>query len=287
MDRVEEPTASSPGGESRARTPAYASFSSNIDKLKHILSFLLRGALDFYEELDTKIAPEIERLFRPQDSKEARDQETDRGAHDVEQDLPDQGKSPEMPGRVQRISDILLEPLKQFTSGLATIRNWIPVLMVTTVEAYLKDVRIYQAKVDPAIMESSGQSASYAEVVRAQSIGELTEELQSRWARKFVDDGSPNCWIKRLTGMGARGYRPEAASQMETLWGVRHLIVHSAGVATPEFVRRHPEIGLKVGESILIRSDQIIAWADVIDHFVDVTDFYFVQRYGQGTGSTT
>jgi hypothetical protein len=73
---------------------------------------------------------------------------------------------------------------------------------------------------------------------------------------------------------------------METLWGVRHLIVHSAGVATPAFVHRHPEIGATVGESILIRSGQISAWVDVIYHFVDVTDFYFVQRYGPGTGST-
>ncbi len=286
MDRVEEPNASSPSDESRARTPAYASFDSNTDKLQHLLRFILRGMRAFSDELETKVAPEIERLFRPQ-TKEASDRETDRGAHYAEQDLSDQGKSAEMPGRVQRISDILLEPLEQFTGGLVTILEWIPVILVTMVEAYLKDVLIYQAKVDPAIMESTGQTASYAEVVSARSLEELTEELQSRWARKFVDDGGPVGWIKRLTKMGAREYRSEAASQMETLWGVRHVIVHSAGVATPDFVRRYPEIGAKVGESILIRSDKILAWVDVTYHFVDVTDFYFVQRYGQGTGSTT
>jgi len=285
MDRVEEPNASSPSDESRARTPAYASFDSNNDKLKHLFRLILRGMQAFADELETKVDPEIERLFRPQ-TKEASDQETDRGAHYAEQDLSDRGKSAEMPGRVQRISDILLEPLEQFTGGLVTILQWIPVILVTTVEAYLKDVLIYAAKVDPAIMESTGQTASYAEVVRARSLEELTEELQSRWARKFVDDGGPDGWIKRLTKMGAREYRSEAASQMETLWGVRHVIVHSAGVATPDFVRRHPEIGAKVGESILIRSHQILPWVDVIYHFVDVTDFYFVQRYGQGTGST-
>jgi len=286
MDRVEEPNASSPSDESRARTPAYASFESSTDKVVHLMQFILRGMRSFSDELETKVAPEIERLFRPQD-KEASDQETDRGAHYAEQDLSDRGKSAEMPGRVQRISDILLEPFKQFMDGFLTVREWIPVLLVTTVEAYLKDVLIYQAKVDPAIMESTGQTASYGEVVRARSIGELTEELQSRWARKFVDDGGPDRWIKRLTKMGARGYRPETANEMETLWGVRHLIVHSRGVATPDFVRRHPEIGGKVGESILIRSAQLFAWMPVVSHFVDVTDFYFVQRYGQGTGSTT
>ena len=77
--------------------------------------------------------------------------------------------------------------------------DWVPVLLVTTVEAYLKDVLIFAAKTDPSIMESSNQSASYTEVLRARSIGELTEELQSRWARNFVDDGGPDRWIKRLT----------------------------------------------------------------------------------------
>lgn len=87
--------------------------------------------------------------------------------------------------------------------------------------------------------------------------------------------------------MGARGYRAETAKEMETLWGVRHLIVHSRGVATAKFVRQHPEIGAKVGERILIRPAQLTAWFKVVDHFVDVTDLYFVQRYGQVTVSPT
>jgi hypothetical protein len=280
MDRAEQPDASSLSGEAKARTPAYASFESSTDKLFHLLRFILRGTESFRDELETKLAPEamsiateIAQVGRPQ-GEEPSGQE----ARNSAEMMDDLGK---------RISDTLVGPVKQFTAGWLTVREWIPVLLVTAVEAYLKDVRIYAAKVDPAIMESSEQSASYAEVVRALSIEELTEELQSRWARKFVDDGGPERWIKRLTKMGARGYRPETANEMETLWGVRHLLVHSRGVATPEFVRRHPGVGAKVGESILIRSAQLTAWITVADHFVDVTDFYFVQRYGLGTVSNT
>ena len=118
---------------------------------------------------------------------------------------------------------------------------------------------------------------------------ELKEKLPPRWASHFLDDHErgPDSWIKKLTKMGARGYRPETANEMEILWRVRHLIVHSRGVATPQFVRRHPEIGAKVGESILIRSAHLTAWITVVYHFVDVTDFYFVQRYRPGTVSTT
>ena len=285
MGTLEEPSTSSSSDESRAHTPAYANFDSNTDKLKHLFSFILSGLQGFSDDWKINVAPEIARLRKLPD-KEANDQETKRGAHYAEQVLSDPGESAEMAARVKKLSDIL-EPLNQFTGGLVTIYQWIPVILVTTVEAYLKDVLIFAATMDSAIMESTGQTASYAEVVRARSIEELTAELRSRWARKFVDDGGPERWIERLTKMGAREYRSQAANEMENLWGVRHLIVHSAGVATPDFVYRHPEISPKVFESILIRSDQISAWVDVIYHFVDITDFYFVQRYGPGTVSTT
>jgi hypothetical protein len=41
-----------------------------------------------------------------------------------------------------------------------------------------------------------------------------------------------------------------------------------------------PDFGAKVAENILIRQDQLLEWISVIYHFVEVTDSYFVQRYG-------
>jgi len=79
--------------------------------------------------------------------------------------------------------------------------------------------------------------------------------------------------------MGARGYEPQTAERMETLWGVRHVIVHSAGIATPDFVRRHADYGAQVGASIVIRLAQVQEWIESIYNFVDVTDSYFAQRY--------
>jgi hypothetical protein len=239
--------------------------------------------------MKTTVDPQIERLrveiatLGGRQDKEANDQVTDREAHEGES-AP---SAPRQSGEIAReISDILTNPVKQFTGGLLTIHQWIPVILVTTVEAYLKDVRIFEAKVNPTIMKSSEQSVTYAEVVRSQSIGDLTGEMQSRWARKFVDDGGPARWIDSLTKMGARVYDSQAANKMETLWGVRHVIVHSAGVATSDFVRRHPDYGAKVGASISIRFDQLAEWISVAYHFVDATDSYFVQRYGPGPIST-
>ena len=281
MENVKEPTVNLPSDESKQRTPAYANFDSSTDKLLHLMTFILRGLQDFREELETKLGPEVMRIateIAQRDrlqGKEATNQETETGTPHTEQDLSNARKS----DRVQRISDTLLKPMKQFTEGFLTVREWIPVLLVTTVETYLEDVLIYAAKVDPAIMESSRPTVPYVEVIRARSLEELKTILPPRWARNnFVNDGGPDSWIKKLTKMGARGYRPETANEMETLWGVRHLIVHSRSVATPAFARQHPEIRIKVGENISIRSDQLTAWVKVVYHFVDVTDFYFVQR---------
>jgi hypothetical protein len=287
MNITEEPNASLPSGESRARTPAYANFDANTDKVLHMLHFILDGIQGFKSKLETTvmsevmgIAKEIARAGRSQGD-EANDQEALNSAE----------KRDDLKRLLDTLSDGLVKPFNQFTGGLLTAREWIPVLLVTTVEAYLEDVLIYTAKIDPAIIESSRPTVPYAKVLGAKSLKELKEELKEilppRWASNFLNDGGPDSWIKKLTNMGARGYRSQAASEMETLWGVRHLIVHCAGVANREFVRRHPEIGAKVGESILIRSAQLKAWIEVVYHFVDVTDFYFVQRCGARRVSTT
>src|SRR6266542_2782249 len=78
MNKTEEPNASSPSGESKARTPAYASFDSNTDKLLHLLQFIVSGVWGFRDELETKLVPEVMRVAKEiaqVGSKEASDQE--------------------------------------------------------------------------------------------------------------------------------------------------------------------------------------------------------------------
>lgn len=60
MQTIVEPIATSPSGEPKTRTPAYASFDHNTDKLSHLLKFITRGAQNFHDDLKTNIAPQIE-----------------------------------------------------------------------------------------------------------------------------------------------------------------------------------------------------------------------------------
>ncbi|PSB25768.1 hypothetical protein [Stenomitos frigidus] len=177
----------------------------------------------------------------------------------------------------QEISDYA-EKWDAHLSGFNVGLEWMPVLIVTIVEAYLMDVLVYTARTDSTLMEESKMSASYSEMTNASSLEELLQGLRYQWARKFINEGGPKCWIKSLKKMGARGYSSELAKEMETLWGIRHLIVHSTGISTPDFVRRHPDFGVAVGEKIQVRLNQLGDWVKHIYHFVDVTDAYFAQR---------
>jgi hypothetical protein len=300
MNRTEEPS-----DETKARTPAYANFDSSTDKILYVFHVVVHGALIFKDDFETKATKLREKIddFETKLTKlreiisrrtnEAKEVGNLPGKEASKQEIRDT-QTLELVNSLQRLLDILIKPGSQeFKDGLQTILGWIPVLTVSSVEAYLEDALIYAAKLDPAIMESSRPrpKVSYAKVARARSLEELKdglkEVLSPQWAKNFMNDGGPAKWINKLTKMGARGYTPETAKEMETLWEVRHLIVHSSGVATPEFVRRHPEIDAKVGERILIPTKQIFAWIEVVFHFVDVTDSYFVQRYRLGTVSTT
>jgi hypothetical protein len=199
---VEEPNANSASGEPKAHTPAYASFDSSTDKLPHLLAFISHGSKAYLDEFETKVAPEAMRIAReiaqvgkPQD--EGASDQVARNNAEMRDTL------------LQRLSDTLLKPSNEFTGGLLTVREWIPVLLVNTVESYLEDVLIYAAKVDPTIMESTRPrpTVPYAEVLSAQSLEELKDRLKEifsrRWAKNFVNDGGPDTWIKKLTKMGA------------------------------------------------------------------------------------
>jgi hypothetical protein len=157
--------------------------------------------------------------------------------------------------------------------------QWYAVMLVTLTEAYLQDVLSYFASIDEKLMNDSDQKASYQEIMAADSIDNLAQELRERWARNFIDKGGPKVWIKRLYRSGARGYADGLAEKMECLWGIRHVVVHRAGKVSTDFVRRHSELGFSRGDEIKLDGDQITSYAISVIEFVKTTDKYFCFRY--------
>lgn len=237
--------------KTRKHTPAYDNgFGPNTDKLHHLLRFSQSAVKNYTTEL-TALSTNLAGLSAPQ-------------AAQAE--------------RIHTLAEEILKHVKELTGGVLAIHEMMPVLFVAVVEAYLKDVLIFAAEIDTTLMERTEQTATYQDALNANSLEELLLEFRGKWARRFVDSGGPTRWIKSLEVMGARGYHPETVSQMETLWGVRHLIVHSAGIANGDFVRRHPELKAQAGQRFIVNNAQIRQWVAAMYDFVGVTDQYFVQR---------
>lgn len=212
---------------SKPCTPAYTTFDFSFNKFMFLLKFIERGLESLKKEVTEVRAEDTRRLI------EYIRQIGRKVDYDSVKVL--ENKVDGFISSSQNIMDI-----QNF--GLGFMIEWMPVMIVTTVEAYLIDVLAYAASIDPTLMQNSTQSASYAELTTASSLEEVMAELRYRWARNFLENGGPRSWVERLTKMGARTYSPKTAQEMETLWGIRHLIVHSAGVATTDFTRRHPHM---------------------------------------------
>jgi hypothetical protein len=113
-----------------------------------------------------------------------------------------------------------------------TLDRWIAVMLVTFVETYLQDVTAEVARSEPEIMNNMKQAADYDDVINSAGIPELAEELRSRWARNFTDDGGPRKWASRLAKRGAGEYDSEAVATMERLWGYGMLSSTTPGERT-------------------------------------------------------
>lgn len=168
------------------------------------------------------------------------------------------------------------------TSGL----EWMMVITVTGVEAYLVDVLALAAAKAPQIMNESDQRASYQEIVEASSTQELAAELRRRWARNVVDDGGPSKWIKRLMGLGAKGYPGDMAATLEELWGIRHMVIHNAGIASLDFRRRHPGVNLVTSGRIEPTQQAATKYLEMAEEFVKLTDRHFAAWHSSLEGKS-
>ena len=119
----------------------------------------------------------------------------------------------------------------------------------------------------------------------AESTSDLAAELRRRWARGIVGDGGPKKWLKKLPRI--LKFKPRYANglddELEEIWGVRHLIVHQAGFANREFIRRHARFNLQPEERLRIQIDDrpmLVNWTGAVHTFVTATDDAIVLRTG-------
>ena len=163
---------------------------------------------------------------------------------------------------------------------MATATLWQVVILVTCVEAYLQDLLAIAASVDPKLMADSQRIVSCAAVISATSLNELVSGMSTQWARGWLRKGGPTSWISRLETIGVRGYPDGLVPRLELIWDVRHLVVHAAGIATADFIKRHPGFAATAGVHIRLslEEDSFSAFIDSVNEFIEPTERYFVKR---------
>lgn len=165
------------------------------------------------------------------------------------------------------------------TEAIQTAGLWQVVMLVTCVEAYMQDVLIAAASVDPELMSKSEQRALYTDIVSAASLEALLNDMRGRWARAWLSGRGPTRWISDLEKMGARGYPDDLALRLERIWGIRHVVVHAAGFATADFVNRHPGLVAGAGDRVPVRNEDFKTFLGAIRDFIKPTEQFFLARY--------
>lgn len=242
-----------PSNDRKPHTSSWRTFEENLDGIIHMMKLSTREA--------RRIGQAAKRLSQRLDGASIVN-ETHEGRKRLMRSLRHYGKTLKL--RIERSR---------------VLHQWQVVMLVTCVEAYLQDVLALAASVDPLFMGRSEQVASYADIVAATSVEVLATELRTRWARAWVSDGGPAKWISRLERMGARGYAENTGSSLEIYWGIRHVVVHAAGITTTDFIRRYPGARASVGERLNVTSHDLVNLTQAIVAFLEPTESYFISRY--------
>lgn len=250
----------------RDQTPCFLSFRRNYERIDHVAEILL---------VELKLSNERQKLLLDR-TKATRERLASVMASPVDGNAREALETEFR--ELDRLTSEHRSAIENMDRRHSSVMPWIAVMMVTFTEAYLQDVLAYLAAIVPSFMEKSEMRATYAEILAAEPIGisGLAAELRRRWARAFVDDGGPAKWIQKLERWGARGYDETLQARMELIWGIRHVVVHNAGTADREFVKRHAEFSVSVGQELAITPEHIDEWLKYPPAFVGTTDSFIV-----------
>jgi hypothetical protein len=115
--------------------------------------------------------------------------------------------------------------------ALKTTHYWLTVVLATLIEAYLKDGLAFMVLHDPAMHSLPGWEP------REERNRASARRFSRRWMRSHK---GPSRWLEGLQELGITGFVPDLAETLNEMLGVRHLVVHSAGVVDEEYLRHHP-----------------------------------------------
>ena len=126
-------------------------------------------------------------------------------------------------------------------------------------------------------MTNSQRIVSNKDVLSVTSVDELVSGMCTQWAREWLRE-KPTVWISRLRNMGVKDYPDGLAPRLELIWDIRHVVVHSAGIATANFVKQYPGVAA-AGDRVQVGSRDLVGFIVSVKGFIEPTERCFVTRY--------
>lgn len=110
-------------------------------------------------------------------------------------------------------SEALIEELNKRIAATLTIITWAIPMLVTFTESYLQDALAL-------IVENSFKPSELRRPI--------VEEISGKWIKNTIRSGNPYQWINQLEKFGASGYPEDLANRLQSIWNLRHRIIHSS-----------------------------------------------------------
>ena len=249
------------------KTEAMKNFEANLDPLRTFIEQLgadasrrCADALNAAERIKSAVAQLPAVIGQSQGLKEAR--------AEVEKVIAE----------IEKTKEFLTETRRTRTEFITFAYNWMCVMLVTFLEAYLEDGLISLAERNPALLEKGPQVPSIR-ILQCESIEALRAEARQIWAQHVLREaGGPKTWVKNLQRMGARGFDPKACRQVQFLWDTRNIIVHSRGIASAPYAREYAAEAITAGAKVPVGAERISYWLGALTSFQKTTETFF-QKY--------
>lgn len=147
--------------------------------------------------------------------------------------------------------------------SLRTTSYWLTAILVTLIETYTKDLLTFVAARDPGLFGDLGASLSPRQVAR-------------KWVQRRK---APREWLEGFGLLGVNGFSPDTDQVLYELLGVRHLVVHSAGIVDEGYLEHHPSSGWTLGSEARIDEAMLHTFIRATFDFFAPIEAHFVARF--------
>ena len=158
--------------------------------------------------------------------------------------------------------------------ALRTTHYWLAAILVTLIEAYMKDVLTFVASQDPTIQEKERHSRPPSQVTKDQALP--PRKWASTWLQRRK---TARQWIEGFELVGVKGFSPQLDNRLHDLLGVRHLVVHSAGIVDEDYLRHHPNSPWTLGSDAAINDKMLREFIQATFEFFAPIEAHCVDRF--------